>query len=77
MNIEHPFKTKFLLDIKTQNVIANCAIIVTDNDIIDFAQLSCEDPNLMDFMVGGNDDALNAENNFCTLFLILSHYAFL
>ena len=48
------------MDIKTKNVIANRANILTDNDIIDFAQLSCEDPNLMDFMVGVNDDALIA-----------------
>ena len=55
-----------LLDFETQNVIVNCtnnvitdcANNVNDNEISDFLQLSCEDPNLMDFMVGGNDEAL-------------------
>ena len=44
-----------LLDSETQNVITNCTNNVTYNEISNFLQLSCEDPYLMDFMVGGNE----------------------
>ena len=52
------FETQNVIVNCTNNVITNCVNNVNDNKISDFLQLSCEDPNLMDFMVGGNDEAL-------------------
>jgi len=44
-----------LLDLETQNVIRDCANEVTNEEIDQFLQQSCENTHLMDFMFGGND----------------------
>ena len=43
-----------LLELETQNAIKN----YVNNEIDEFLELSCENPHLMDFMTGGNDDSL-------------------
>ena len=43
-----------LLELETQNVIKN----YLNEEIDKFLELSCENPHLMDFMTGGNDEAL-------------------
>ena len=53
-----------LLDIETQNVIRACAEEAENEEINAFLELSCEDPNLMDFMFGGNDAYYTVENEF-------------
>ena len=44
-----------LLDLETQNVIRDCANEVTNEEIDQFLQQSCENTHLMDFMFGGNE----------------------
>ena len=43
-----------LLELETQNAIKN----YVNNEIDEFLELSCENPHLMDFMTGNNDDSL-------------------
>ena len=42
------------MELETQNAIKN----YVNNEIDEFLELSCENPHLMDFMTGGNDDSL-------------------
>ena len=42
------------MEFETQNAVKN----YVNNKIDEFLEFSCENPHLIDFMIGGNDDSL-------------------